>query len=190
MDIMVKVSREKELTLEEFLALPEDDINYEFVDGYVVAKVSPKYFHSTLQRALLILLDIWCKGKGRVGSEWAILLKRRGKDWAPLPDVTYISYERLPKSWKRNEACPAIPELVIEIISPDQTMKEFEEKAKDYFAAGVSRVWIADPDAINIKVFFSADSSQVYTDTMPIVDALLPGLELTVRQIFEEAELI
>ncbi|GAX43532.1 hypothetical protein NIES4075_45470 [Tolypothrix sp. NIES-4075] len=187
---MVKVSIEKQLTLEEFLALTEGDVNYEFVDGYAVAKVSPKYFHSTLQRALLILIDIWCKGKGRVVAEWAILLKRQGKDWAPLPDVTYISYERLPKSWKRNEACPAIPELVIEIISPDQTMKEFEDKAKDYFAAGVSRVWIVDPEAINIKVFFSVDSSQVYTDTTPIVDALLPGLELTVRQIFEQAELI
>ncbi len=61
--------------------------------------------------------------------QWAILLKRQGKDWAPLPDLTYISYERLPKSWKRNEACPALPELVIEIISPDQTMKEFEDIA-------------------------------------------------------------
>jgi Uma2 family endonuclease len=190
MDFMVKVSREKQLTLEEFLVLPEGDVNYEFVDGYAVAKVQAKYFHSTLQTALLSLIHIWCKGKGRVGSEWAILLKRQGKDWAPLPDVTYIYYERLPKSWKRNEACPAIPELVIEINSPDQTLKEFEDKAKDYFAAGVSRVWIVDPEAINIKVFFSADSSQVYTDTMPIVDALLPGLELTVRQIFEEAELI
>ncbi len=110
---MVKVSIEKQLTLEEFLALPEGDINYEFVDGYAVAKVSPKYFHSTLQVALGFLIRAWCKGKGRVVSEWAILLKRRGKDWAPLPDVTYISYERLPKSWRRNEACPAIPELVI-----------------------------------------------------------------------------
>jgi hypothetical protein len=33
-------------------------------------------------------------------------------------------------------------------------------------------------------------SSQVYTDNTPIVDELLPGLELTTRQIFEEAELI
>jgi Uma2 family endonuclease len=98
-----------QLTLEEFLALPEGDVNYEFVDGQAVPKVSPKYFHSTLQAALLLLIRSWCKGKGRVGSEWAILLKRQGKDWAPVPDLTYISYERLPKSWKRNEACPALP---------------------------------------------------------------------------------
>jgi Uma2 family endonuclease len=187
---MTQVSTTKKLTLEEFLKLPEGDVNYEFVDGYAVAKESPKYFHSTLQLTLGLLLRVWCKGKGRVGSEWAIILKRKGEDWAPVPDLTYISYERLPKKWKLNAACPIPPELVIEIISPDQTRKEFDEKAQDYFAAGVSRVWIVDPEVMNIKVFFSADSSQVYTDNMLILDALLPGLELTVRQVFEEAELI
>ncbi|MBE9036704.1 Uma2 family endonuclease [aff. Roholtiella sp. LEGE 12411] len=187
---MVKASTGNKLTLEEFLALPEGDVNYEFVDGYAVPKVSPKFFHSTLQLTLGLLLRTWFKGKGRVGSEWAILLKRKGKDWAPVPDLSFISYKRLPKSWQRNEACPVPPELVIEIISPDQTMKEFEDKAKDYFAAGVSRFWVVNPELISIRVFLSADVSQVYTDSMPIVDILLPGLELTVRQIFEEAELL
>jgi Uma2 family endonuclease len=187
---MVKATTAKKLTLEEFLSLSEGDVNYEFVDGYAVPKVSPKFFHSTLQLTLGMLLRVWCKGKGRVGSEWAILLKRQGKDWAPVPDLTYVSYERLPKNWQYNEACPVSPELVIEILSPDQTMKEFEEKARDYFAAGVSRVWVVDPEAISIGVFFSSEVSQVYTDNAPIIDALLPGLELTVRQVFEEAELI
>lgn len=69
-------------------------------------------------------------------------------------------------------------------------MKEFEDKAQDYFAAGVSRVWVVDPEAISIRVFLPNSSSQVYTDNTPIVDELFPGLELTTRQVFEEAELI
>lgn len=179
-----------QLTLDEFLALPDEDVYYELVDGQAIPKVSPKFFHSTLQLALGLLIRAWCKGKGRVLPEWAILLKRQGKDWVPLPDLTYISYERLPASWKRNEACPAIPELVIEIISPDQTMKQLENKAKDYLAAGVPRVWVVNPEVINIKVFLPDGSSQVYTDDTPIVDTLLPGLQLTTKQVFEEAELI
>ncbi len=178
------------LTLEEFLALPEGDVNYEFVDGQAVPKLSPKQFHSMLTFALTTLLTRWSKQRGRVRLEWAITLKRNGQDWAPVPDVTYISYERLPASWKRNEACPVPPELVIEIISPDQTLKEFEDKAKDYFDAGILRVWVVDPEAINIRVFFPDGGSQLYTDTTPILDTLLPGLELTPRQIFEKAELI
>ncbi|BAZ48301.1 hypothetical protein NIES4103_09090 [Nostoc sp. NIES-4103] len=179
-----------QLTLEEFLALPDEDVYYELVDGQAIPKVSPKFFHSSLQLALGLLIRAWCKGKGRVLPEWAILLKRQGKDWVTLPDLTYISYERLPASWKRNEACPAIPELVIEIISQDQTIKQLENKAKDYLAAGVSRVWVVDPQLINIRVFLPDGTSQVYTDNTPIIDTLLPGLQLTTKQVFEEAELI
>jgi hypothetical protein len=49
---------------------------------------------------------------------------------------------------------------------------------------------VIDPEAILIRSFLTDGLSQVYTDNIPIVDELLPGLELTTRQIFEEAELI
>lgn len=45
------VCTKNKLTLQEFLGLPAEDLNYEFIDGYAVPKVSPKYFHSTLQLA-------------------------------------------------------------------------------------------------------------------------------------------
>lgn len=184
------VSIKNKLTLQEFLALPAEDLNYEFVDGYVVPKVSHKYFHSTLQLGLGFLLRTWCKGKGRVVPEWAIILKRQSEDWVPVPDLTYISYARLPANWKCNEACPVAPELVIEIISPGQTKQLFADKAKDYLEAGVSRVWIVDPEAINIKVFVANNSSELYTGNMPITDSLLPCLKLSVLEIFEEAGLL
>ncbi len=179
-----------DLTLEEFWALPEEETAFELVDGEAIPKVSPKYFHSTLQKALLMLIHAWCRGQGRVEPEWAITLKRQGRDWVPTPDLTYISYERLPRSWRRNEACPVPPELAIEIISPGQTLEEFEDKAKDYLAAGVSRVWVIDPEDMSIRAFFPNSQVALYMDELPIVEALLPGLELTPRLLFEEAELI
>jgi|GEM_PF-6047949 len=43
----------------------------------------------------------------------------------------------------------------------------------------------------NWEIFNSyPNSATPYTDNMLIVDELLPGLELTTRQIFEEVELI
>lgn len=178
------------LTLEQFWALPEGETNYELVDGKAIPKVSPKYFQSSLQTALLQLIGAWCKGKGRIRPEWSVTLKRNGVPWVPAPDLTYVSYNRLPKSWKRNEACPIACDLAIEVISPGQTLKEFEEKAKDYLAAGVLRVWVVDPDTISIRVFPPDGKVILYMDGMPIVDAVLPGLELTTTQIFEEAELL
>ena len=178
------------LTLEEFWASPEGETAYELVDGRAIPKVSPKYFHSSLQSALLRLVHIWCKGIGRVGTEWAVSLKRNGRDWVPTPDVTYISYSLLPKSWQRNEACPVPCDLAIEIISPGQAMREFEEKAQDYLNAGVLRVWVIDPETISITAFFPDGMKQTYTDSNRIVDVLLPGLELSPQLIFEEAELL
>jgi len=70
---------QSQLTLEEFLALPNDDVACELIDGQAVPKMSPKFFHSMMQSALLILIHQWCEGRGRVGTEWAITLKRQGK---------------------------------------------------------------------------------------------------------------
>ena len=181
-----------DLTLEEFWALPEPEEtgSYELIDGKAVSKVSPKAFHSFLQGALYRLIHAWCKGKGKVGPEWAVTLKLNGRDWVPTPDVTYISSDRLPKSWKKNEACPVPCDLAIEIISPGQTRDEFAAKAGDYLQAGVLRVWVVDPEAVDITVYFPEGTSALYMGDRPIVDTLLPELELSVTQIFQEAELI
>lgn len=180
------------VTLEQFWALPEPEEGgyYELVDGQAIQKVSPKFFHSFLQGALYRLIYAWCKGKGRVGPEWAVTLKRNGRDWVPIPDVTYVSYLSLPRSWKRNEACPVPCDLAIEIISPDQTFGQLENKALDYFKAGVGRVWVVDPEVMSITVFFPDGTRQLYTGDTQIVDALLPSLELTPQLVFEEADLV
>lgn len=178
------------LTLEEFWALPPGETAYELVNGRAIPKVSPKYFQSSLQGAFYLLIKAWCKAKGRIRPEWSVKLMRNGRDWVPVPDLTYVSYDRLPKSWRCNEACPVPCDLAIEIISPGQTMEDFEQKAEDYFNAGVSRVWVVDPEAISITAFFPDSTRHFYTGDTRIVDNLLPGLEITPQMVFEEAELL
>jgi Uma2 family endonuclease len=73
------------LTLDEFLTLPEGEESLELINGVGVPKMSPKCFHAVLQAALLGLIGGWCKGKGRVLPEWAIVLKRQSEDWVPVP---------------------------------------------------------------------------------------------------------
>lgn len=182
-----------ELTLEEFWALPPTETAYELVDGKALPKVSPKSFHSFLQGALDRLIHPWCRGNGRVGPEWAVVLKRNGKDWVPTPDVTYVSYARLPQGFRpeaMNEACPIPCDLAIEIISPDQRQDELTQKAHDYLKAGVLRVWVIDPEIVDITVFFPDGTRSLYTGDTKIIDKLLPGLELSPQLIFEEAELL
>lgn len=179
-----------DLTLEEFWALPPGETAYELVDGRAIPKLSPKEFHSTLTFALTTLLSRWAKGRGLVRLKWALTLQRLGRDWSPVPEVTYVSCDRLPKSIFRNQACPVPPELVIEIISPGQNMEDFEKKSSDYFNAGVTRFWVINPEVVSITAFFPDGTRQSYTGDTKIADALLPGLELSPQLVFEEAELL
>ncbi len=183
-----------QLTLEEFLALPEGDITYELIDGEAVPKykdeeMSPKFFHGSTTGALFILLSAWAQEKGRVVIEWAIKLTRNQQDWLPVPDLTYISYNLLQQDWLQDEAYPVPPELVIEIISLGQTFGEMTEKAVDYIKAGVSRVWVVDTKARTITIFAPHQVPITYRDNQPISD-VLPGFYITPNEVFKRAGLI
>ena len=158
----------------------------ELVDGEIVPKVSPKYKHSTLQLRLLLALNQWCEssGSGRVRPEWAVVLKRQGQDWVPVPDLTYVSYEKLPIEWEEDEPCPAKAELVIEIISPGQSFGGMTGKATDYLLAGVSRVWVVDNQAQSVTIFGASEFPQTFWINDTISDVLLPELVVAVADIF------
>ncbi|MBW4507647.1 MAG: Uma2 family endonuclease [Scytonematopsis contorta HA4267-MV1] len=176
-----------QLTLEEFFALPESDITYELVDGQAQPKMSPKRFHSRLTLALSLLLTQSAQNRGEVGIEWAVTLTRNGKDWVPIPDLLYISYSRLPDDTITDEACPVPPDLVIEIISPEQTFAQMTEKAADYLTAGVLRVWVVDAKAKAITIFYPDAPLQTKRGNDSLADFFLEGLQLTPQQIFQQA---
>ncbi|MDZ8095560.1 MAG: Uma2 family endonuclease [Nostoc sp. DedQUE05] len=180
-----------QLTLQEFLNLPpgEGDITYELVDGEAIPKMSPKKFHSKLTRALLNLIEQCCEGKGEVCPELAVALTRRGRDWMPIPDILYISNERLPPDWDKEGACSVPPDLVIEIISPGQTFGQMAAKAKDYLDAKVLRVWILDSKARSITVFYPDAAPQTYMGEELLTDSLFEGLQFTVEQVFQKAKI-
>ena len=183
------VTSTKSLTLQQFFELDEGDRPYELVDGQAIPKMSPKFFHARLQKTLLLILDSWAKNQGRVEPEWAIKLQRHGRDWVPVPDLTYISYDRLSADWMLDEACPVAPEVVIEIISPGQTFGDLAEKATDYLQAGVSRVWVIDTIAKSITIFYPDTLPRTIKGTIAIADELFPELELTPQQMFQAAGL-
>jgi Uma2 family endonuclease len=176
-----------QLTLEEFLALPQGDITYELINGETVPKMSPKRFHSKLTLTLAMLLVQWSQNSGEVGIEWAVKLERNGKDWVPVPDLLYISYTRLNRDVVMDEACPVPPDLAIEIISPDQTFAEMAEKATDYLQAGVLRVWVVDAKAKAIAIFYPDAPPQTKRGNDTLADSLLEGIPFTPQDIFQQA---
>jgi Uma2 family endonuclease len=175
-------STTKKLTKVEFWALADaSDLTYELIDGIAVPKMSPKYFHSRSTLALVNILNLWSDGRGRVGIEWAFDLS---EDFTPVPDLLYVSFDRLPESWNENAACPVPPELAIEIISPGQTFGQMTQKAGYYLTGGVLQVWVVDPEAKSVTVFYSDRAPTTYMENRIVTDDLFPGLSVEIDRLF------
>mgnify|MGYP000274197419 CR=1 FL=1 len=182
----------QKLTPEQFLALPEGDITYELVDGQAVPKdapMSPQRFHASLQKRLLWILEAWCQGKGDVYTELVVVLQRQGKEWLPVPDLVYVSFERWPEQLTQDEPCPVAPEWVIEILSPGQSFGAIAQKATDYLEAGIPRVWVVDPQAKSITVFYPDAPPRTFTGPQAIQDDFLPGLKVIPQEAFAQARI-
>ncbi|WP_247215469.1 Uma2 family endonuclease [Synechococcus sp. C9] len=189
---MQSLTNTKQLTVEEFLTLPTGDITYELVEGKAVPKdkpMSPQRFHASLQKCLLWILDGWCRGKGDVYTELAVQLQRQGDVWVPVPDLTYVSFERWPEQLTSDGLCPVAPELVVEIISPTQGFGEMAQKAGDYLEAGILRVWIVDAVAKSITVFYPDRRPHTFTKSQRMTDDLFPDLVIIPEDIFAQARI-
>ncbi|NJK63745.1 MAG: Uma2 family endonuclease [Synechococcaceae cyanobacterium SM2_3_1] len=183
---------EQQLSVTDFFSLPDGDIPYELVSGKAIPKDEPmslQRFHSSIQKQLLLLLNAWCQGKGDVYTELAVILRRNEEDWIPVPDLTYVSFARWPEQLTSDGPCPIVPELVIEIISPSQTFGKMTDKATAYLKNGILRVWVVDPAAKSLTVFYPDGPPQTFSGSVVMQEDLLPGLEVIPQQLFEQARI-
>ncbi|MFS8860298.1 Uma2 family endonuclease [Synechococcus sp. B60.1] len=65
-----------------------------------------------------------------------------------------------------------------EILSPGQSFGAAVQKAADYLEAGIPRVWIVDPQAKGITVFYPDAPPQIFAGSQATQDDCLPGLKV------------
>ncbi len=174
------------------IVLPKTKPETEWIAGRPVQKMSPTRKHSRLQAAFVRVLEDWAGDRGDVGPEWRFRASPPGEDIHPLvPDVAYMSYTRLrPLSAKDREVPPVPPEIVVEILSPDDRQKDVDEKRRVYFAWGVILELIADPDTRTVDVhdregrFERIDAAvEMYSP------AIIPDLRLPLRAMFAKMDI-
>jgi Uma2 family endonuclease len=72
------------------------------------------------------------------------------------PDVAFVSYQRWPKARalpRGGNAWNVVPNLAIEVVSPNDTAEELRDKIGDYFQAGVESVWVVYPLSEEVYVY-------------------------------------
>jgi len=121
----------------------------EYVDGEVRERNVGKYEHARIQA----LLAAWF---GNHEQDWKlqVVTEQRvqiSKTRVRIPDVALLPLGAQP------DVIVYAPSLIVEILSPDDTYSDTQERAQDYRAMGVATIWIIDPKTRTGRVCSGAE---------------------------------
>ncbi len=174
------------MTPEEFLKLPEEKPAFELIEGMVVQKVSPQEQHSALQTGFAEAVNAFGRPR-RLGLALPELRGRFGAE-VLVPDVAVYRWDRLPRTVAGELAnvYQGPPDIAVEIVSPEQSVREMVAKCRRYIAEGVSIALVVDVDHRTVTRLDEQESETVLRgDDRIDLDRVLPGFTLTVRHLFD-----
>ncbi len=179
------------MTVDEFLALPDDGVERWLVRGELKewGTTTRNRNHSHCQprvgRALLNWLDTQPEPRGDVYAGDALFRLQRDPKVIVGVDAAYISPEQNSRLVVKDRIIPFAPTLAVEILSPSDTMERIAEKLELYSEAGVPLVWIIDCDDLTVLVYRPGEEPELFTVKQELTaEPHLPGFRYPVAGLF------
>src|SRR5262249_54094281 len=129
------------MTTEELLALPDDGVERWLIRGQLREKPMTvrNRFHSRVMVQVASMLNLWLEQqptpRGSVlGGEVGCRLRRTPDSTVGI-DVIYISAEQAAQQHHNTTLIDGPPTLVVEILSPNDTLDEINDKIDEYLAS-------------------------------------------------------
>jgi Uma2 family endonuclease len=171
------------MTVAEFSQLPDDDgpVYLELHNGEVVSVPRPKVEHTVIQTSLYDLV----KPIVPPGSFLSIEVPFQSPAGYDLrvADVAWISPERW-KTADRKDWFRGAPDLVIEVLSPSNTVSEMYEKERLCLENGTKEFWVVDPDRRQVRISTPDGPSRTWTSGQEIRLRMFGDHKLPVDAIF------
>ena len=104
-----------------------------------------------------------------------------------IPDVSFISWDRLPGRESPKDPVPDLaPDLAVEILSEGNTPAEMKRKVGEYFKAGVRLVWLIDPRKRTARVY-SAPHRAIHIRATESLEGgdVLPGFVIGLADLLD-----
>jgi Uma2 family endonuclease len=179
--------QENLMTVEAFWELYADK-PYELIRGEVVQVMPGVYSHGSIANRvgtrLRIFVDEHHLGDV-VGADTGFKLSATT---LRAPDAAFISSARLATISEPNKFLPFAPDLAVEVVSPNDTATEIQDKVNLYLEAGTALVWIIYPDLQQVVVHRSDHTSKTVTRGQSLDGGdVLPGLTIAVSDLFPPA---
>lgn len=182
------------MTLDEFIH-EYDKAPFELVNGERRPITPNVALHQWVLRESFVLLDQFCS-TGGIGETFFTgpFVEMYGSQWVKgsrTPDLMFFSAAR----WAQYTAEMAnwqvkpfvlIPDLAVEVVSPNDSYVELEEKVDEYIARGIALIWVIDPQRKRARVYQNGRETRLGEDGALTGGDLLPGLEINLADLFKQ----
>jgi Uma2 family endonuclease len=160
---------------------------FELIRGELIQLEMSSFEHTTIGARLIRYLSEFADANrlGLVMSSDGGIVFGRDPDTMLVPDVAFVSIERLPPRDTWGARLELAPDLAVEILSPSNRPAYVQRKLEIYLNGGVRLVWIVNPDERTVTVHRPRQASIVLHVT-DVLDGenVLQGFRLPVEHIF------
>jgi len=172
----------------EFEAMPEFGERYGLIEGRLVKKPVPGYEHAHIAQRINRRLTLFDPDE-KLGIIAQEVNTNIGPKDTPLPDLSFWIASRKPKMTKG--AAPR-PDLVVEVLSPHdldsrKRREEAQAKIRRYQAAGVSVVWLINPQSRQVEIYHPGELEPVkvlYMTDQLEGEPVIPGFTMPIADLF------
>lgn len=176
------------MTARELFELPDDGKRYELVEGELKEIVPAGARHGSTTARLTVLLGQHVRAE-RLGvvlaAETGFVISRN-PDTVRAPDVSFVAQERVPEEGPPESFWELTPDLVVEVVSPNDTAAEVQSKVQMWLESGTHLAWVVYPDTRSVVAYKSLkDISTLTAEDVLSSGDVVPGFECKVTEIFE-----
>jgi Uma2 family endonuclease len=183
------------MPLAEFNRLFAQEGPFELIDGQRRMLVPNVFEHGEVIRALFRTLlayeDTYQRIKVYVEQTFALIEEGEWVNGSRVPDVMVYAADRLAHykaqtpDWKQKPSV-LVPDVCIEVVSPNDSYLDLEDKVARYLRDGVQMVWVVNPRQAVVTINVGGSNQSVRLTLNDTIDggAFLPGFSLPVRALF------
>lgn len=188
------------MPLDAFLELGSQQA-FELIGGERIPKLPNVAIHSEIIRLLFRLLDAYALAlqAGEAYNETTFILPDTyDSDWVSgsrIPDLMFYTgtrmadYKSATPEWK-SRPFSLVPDLVIEVVSPNDKVTELEKKIDLYLADGVRLIWVVNPELRKVTTYAPDLENPIVLKGDALLDGgdVLPGFQVRLAALFEQHE--
>lgn len=176
-------------TADEYEKLRIFDYDCELIDG----TVAHKPLKSDVQRACgAIVRQLWLFDPSeKHGTIWSELSVRLGNKNVLIPDLLFVSADRVPKS-RNPKVLNIVPDIVVELLSSSngqnpKTLKATRQKVRMYQLVGVNIVWLINLHTQKAEIYHKNQLEPVESlgiDQELDGENVIPAFKIALNKVF------